>query len=212
MNSDGTDKRYTYSTEDDAVLLERARELAGGQEPRDEEMMDLLCFDLSGIRCAVEAGQVRHLLRGDACLSVPFSPPFLRGIAYYRGAFLAVVGAQELLDGPALRDARAAHLAIIGEEDDRICLALDSTPLPLAVPLENRQPLPEDTPAWLRGVSLCSMETGTGETGSGETGTGETGSGETGTGRILLLSVPELLTHPHLTSTSASAPERSPSC
>lgn len=190
--ADAATKRFAYSSEDDAVLLARARALADACEDREETVTDLLCFELSGEVCAIETGVIRHLLRGDACHPVPFAPPFLRGIAYYRGAFLAVIDLQELLGAPPPRRKGVSHLAIVGNGDDHVCLALDGIPQPFAAPARDRRALPPDAPPWLRDVACAAWEGPA--------------------GRVALLSVPALLAHPLLAIQSESAARRAASC
>jgi chemotaxis signal transduction protein len=187
-----TQKLYPYSAEDDAVLMARAQAIEPEVEVSERTPINLLCFRIAGVRCAIDAGRVRHLLRGDAAVAVPFAPSFLRGIAFYQGVFLSVIGLSELLDAPDKGDRHSPFLAVLGDGETRLCIALEGDPTSQTLDTAPRVPEDQEMPDWLQSVTE--------------------GVVDDPTGPLALVSTIAVTLHPQLLHVLESAPEGAPTC
>jgi chemotaxis signal transduction protein len=93
-----------------AILIAVSQEVARGQGDRR-----FLLVRSGGIYCALPANQVRRIVRGLTCHSVPGGKPHLLGLAQYGGEPLAVLDILALVSGSAPRANNRATV-IIGRE------------------------------------------------------------------------------------------------
>lgn len=82
------------------VLRARAQALAKPLErtavPAEE--LELLVCSVSGERYGIKTDYVREVVRAQQLTPVPCTPPFIAGIANYRGLILAVLDLRRLFD------------------------------------------------------------------------------------------------------------------
>ena len=82
------------------VLKARAQALAKPLEKTTvpAEVLELLVFSVSGERYGIKTEYVREVVRTQQLTPVPCTPPFIAGIANYRGLVLAVLDLRRLFD------------------------------------------------------------------------------------------------------------------
>lgn len=89
------------STDGERVLRERAVALARPQASSDAETVDVVVFELSGERYALETAFVREVQALEDLTPLPGVPPFVAGIINLRGEILSVVDLSVFFDLPA---------------------------------------------------------------------------------------------------------------
>ncbi len=84
------------------VLKARAQALAKPLEKTagPTEALELLVCSVSGERYGIKTEYVREVVRTQQMTPVPCTPPFIAGIANYRGLVLAVLDLRRLFDLP----------------------------------------------------------------------------------------------------------------
>ena len=75
--------------------------------------MDLLTFDLGGIRCALPATDVREVVRAVSILPLPNAPAAVEGVINVRGTLVPVLDLRRRLDLPARPVALSDHLVLV---------------------------------------------------------------------------------------------------
>ncbi|NNJ25003.1 chemotaxis protein CheW [Alienimonas chondri] len=93
------------SREVEAILAERARILArpADDSSESEATRDVIPFQFSDERYAIEAELVREVIRHPAVTPIPNTPDFLRGIYNLRGEILAAMDLRTFLNVSADR-------------------------------------------------------------------------------------------------------------
>lgn len=75
--------------------------------------MDLLTFDLGGIRCALPATDVREVVRAVSILPLPNAPDVVEGVINVRGTLVPVLDLRRRLDLPPKPIAVSDHLVLV---------------------------------------------------------------------------------------------------
>ena len=75
--------------------------------------MDLLTFDLGGIRCALPASDVREVVRAVSILPLPNAPDAVEGVINVRGTLVPVLDLRRRLHLPAKPIAVSDHLVLV---------------------------------------------------------------------------------------------------
>jgi purine-binding chemotaxis protein CheW len=98
------------------------------------QRMDLLVFDVGGIRCALPAGDVREVVRAVTIVPLPNAPDVVEGVINVRGSLVPVIDLRQRLGLAARTLAITDHLVLVhtGEHDYavRVDQAVDVVTVP----------------------------------------------------------------------------------
>ncbi len=128
--------------------------------------LDVVFFELRGLRCALPLAVVRKVLPMRGLTPVPLSPPVMRGIAPMQGLILPVLDlgvyfhptGDDLADGASYRSSRDKLLLVetehdAGREPVRAALAVDRV-LNIGTVDEQHSRLPPPRPPFLAATVL----------------------------------------------------------
>jgi purine-binding chemotaxis protein CheW len=87
--------------------------------------MDLLTFDLGGIRCALPATDVREVVRAVSVLPLPGSPEAVEGVINVRGTLVPVLNLRRRLRLPEKPIGVSDHLVLVRAGDRDVAVRVD---------------------------------------------------------------------------------------
>lgn len=103
--------------------------------------LELACFELDGVYCAVDLSQVREIARCPAPAPLPHAPPLIEGVVELRGSVLPLLDLGRLL-GRAPVDGQGARLAVLEAGELVFGLRIGPDVDVISVPLGDVEALP----------------------------------------------------------------------
>lgn len=82
-----------------------------------EIRLELACFELDGVRFAVDVAQVREISRCPVLVPLPHAPPLIEGVVDLRGTVLPVLDLGRALGHAPVADPTRARLAVLQADD-----------------------------------------------------------------------------------------------
>jgi purine-binding chemotaxis protein CheW len=108
-----------------AILEARAAALARPPAPPTAPGVEVLVFELSGERYALETRYVREVGRLTDFVRVPGLPDFVTGVISVRGEIVAIIDVRRLVALPARGLSDSSRFVAVGEEDCELAIAAD---------------------------------------------------------------------------------------
>lgn len=100
--------------------LARSAAGVGGDDVPDEELHQLLTFEVAGTAYAVPVESVREIVRIRPITPVPRVPEDVRGVIALRGEILQVVDLRRRLGVPPVDPSRNSRIVVVHLEDGRV--------------------------------------------------------------------------------------------
>lgn len=88
--------------------------------------LELACFELEGVRFAVDVSQVREISRCPALVPLPHAPGLIEGVADLRGTVLPILDLGRALGREPVADPARARLAVLQADDMEFGLRVSS--------------------------------------------------------------------------------------
>jgi chemotaxis signal transduction protein len=79
--------------------------------------LELACFELEGVRFAVDVAQVREISRCPQLVPLPHAPPLIEGVADLRGMVLPILDLGRALGREPVTDLARARLAVVEADE-----------------------------------------------------------------------------------------------
>jgi purine-binding chemotaxis protein CheW len=141
------------------VLKVRAQALAKPPErttvPTEE--LELLVCSVSGERYGIRTDCVQEVMRSQQLTPVPCTPPFIAGIANYRGVILAVLDLRRLFDLPGDGPSEDSRVVVVRSRGKTFGIMTDGTTEILKVGTQELASPPttltRDRQAFIQGVT-----------------------------------------------------------
>ena len=89
--------------------------------------LELACFELDGVRFAVDVAQVREISRCPALVPLPHAPPLIEGVSDLRGSVLPILDLGRALGREPVADLARARLAVVEADELSFGLRVSST-------------------------------------------------------------------------------------
>ena len=85
--------------------------------PESDVRLELACFELDGVRFAVDVAQVREISRCPPLVPLPHAPPLIEGVADLRGTVLPILDLGRVLGRAPVADLAHARLAVLEADE-----------------------------------------------------------------------------------------------
>jgi purine-binding chemotaxis protein CheW len=79
--------------------------------------LELACFEVDGVRVAVDVAQVREISRCPVLVPLPHAPALIEGVADLRGSVLPILDLGRALGRDPLTDLAKARLAVLQADE-----------------------------------------------------------------------------------------------
>ncbi len=133
MNEETKNKAFSYSTEEDEILLVRSRELAEELQFEQREYRSFLSFEVAGQIFGLSTDDVMLVVTNSEVLEVPRSPEYILGIVHVHGEVMTVCDTSILLHGTPIDRNRNYFMLYLDHLTHPVCFAIEHCPDNIAV-------------------------------------------------------------------------------
>jgi purine-binding chemotaxis protein CheW len=104
--------------------------------------LELACFELDGVRLAVDVSQVREISRCPALVPLPHAPALIEGVSDLRGTVLPILDLGRALGRSPVADPARARLAVLQADDMEFGLRVASNVEVISVSVADVEEVP----------------------------------------------------------------------
>ena len=112
------------------------------RDTTSDARLELACFSLAGVACAVDVAQVREISRCPPLAPLPHAPVLIEGVVELHGVVLPVVDLGRVLGRAPVGDAPHARLAVLEVDELRFGLRVGADVDVLSVGLAEVEAVP----------------------------------------------------------------------